>query len=230
MSTPKIKLTYFDIEAAAECVRLALTLANVDFEDERIAFPAWKELKPKTPHGKLPVMTIDGGPMRTQSKAMLRYAATLNPASGLYNQEQMFDIDEAIGFLEDLQNSWSPNLYMGMRPEKYGYPEGWSKTEEGVATIKLLREKWVQDELPAFLTAIESMIEKNGGKWLVSGDKPTIADCVAVPLLRSFTKGHIDHVDTGCIEAKSTAVADYVKRFCALSEIKGRYDKGLGSE
>ena len=58
----KIKLTYFDIEGAAEPVRLALALAGKEYEDDRVKFPDWKDLKPKTPYGQLPVMTIDDDP------------------------------------------------------------------------------------------------------------------------------------------------------------------------
>jgi glutathione S-transferase len=76
---PKIKLTYFDIEGAAEPTRLALALAGQEYEDVRVKFPDWKELKPKTPYGQLPIVTIDDGPMRTQSGAMLRWVgATLS--------------------------------------------------------------------------------------------------------------------------------------------------------
>ena len=75
---PKIKLTYFDIEGVAEPIRLAFAFAGVEFEDDRIKFPQWQELKPTTPHGTLPIMTIDDGPVITQSQAMLRYAASLD--------------------------------------------------------------------------------------------------------------------------------------------------------
>ncbi len=40
-----------DIEGVAEPIRLAFALADVEFEDDRINFSQWPELKPKTPHG-----------------------------------------------------------------------------------------------------------------------------------------------------------------------------------
>ena len=49
-----IKLTYFDIEGAAEKVRLALVIAGVPFEDDRIEFSKWRGpngLKNTMPYG-----------------------------------------------------------------------------------------------------------------------------------------------------------------------------------
>jgi hypothetical protein len=66
-------------------VRLALVLAGVDFEDERIDPKTWQELKPKTKFGQLPLLTIDGGAQIAQSDAMLRYAGRLGDGS-LYPQ------------------------------------------------------------------------------------------------------------------------------------------------
>lgn len=99
-TTPSIKLTYFDIEGKGEPVRLALILAGVPFEDVRIKFPEWPELKPKTPSGKLPVLQIDNGPMKTQSVAMARligsrYSKTLYPA------DKAYEVDEVIGYVID---------------------------------------------------------------------------------------------------------------------------------
>jgi glutathione S-transferase len=118
ISPPKIKLTYFNIEGAAEYVRLALTLSKVDFEDDRLDGPKWGELKPKTPYGQVPVMTVDGGPMRGQSKAMLRWAgSTLSET--LYPKEKLFDIEETIGVLEDLSRAWTPSLYIGAKAQMF---------------------------------------------------------------------------------------------------------------
>lgn len=225
-----IKLTYFDIEGVAEQVRLAFYLSGTEFEDIRIQFSEWAEMKPKTPYGQLPLLTTsDGGEIRTQSNAMLRWVATLNPEKGLYPVDKLFDIEEAIGVVEDMNKSFSPCLYLGMRPQVFGHPEDLNKTTEGKAMIAQFRKTWVTDQLPRFLKYISDIIEKNGGKWLVKGDNPTIADCKAVAMLRSFTKGHMDHIDPKCLEI-NPVVVDYAKRFCALEGVKGRYKNGIGSD
>ena len=225
---PKIKLTYFNIEGAAEPTRLALAVAGQEYEDERINFPDWKDLKPKTPYGNLPLMVIDDGPVKTQSMAMLRWVGA-TCSKTLYPQDKLYEIEEAMGVLDDLVKAWAPNMYMGMMPQKYGYPEGYNQTDEGKDKIKSMRQAFVKNELPTYLGRIEGLLDKSGGDWLVAGTtEPTIADCYAVAQLRSFTKGHVDHVDTKCLETHPKVVA-YCKRFCDLPQIKGRYENGIGS-
>ncbi len=79
MAAPKITLTYFNIEAAAEKVRLALVMTGTEFEDKRINFDEWGALKPTTPYGQLPLMTVTSadGSTKTfaQSVAMMRWVA-----------------------------------------------------------------------------------------------------------------------------------------------------------
>ena len=54
-----LTLTYFDIAAApGEKVRLALKLAGVPFTDNRIKFPDWGALKPKTKYGQMPFVEV----------------------------------------------------------------------------------------------------------------------------------------------------------------------------
>jgi glutathione S-transferase len=229
MTTPKnIKLTYFDIEAAAEPVRLALALAHVEYEDIRVKFPDWPTLKPTTPYGQLPTMTYDGGRTMTQSPAMLRWVGNLDESKALYPVDKLYEIEEAIGLIEDMKRAWTPSLYLGMRPANFGYPDDFASTDEGKAVVKALREKFTSDELPVYLKYFEDMIERNGGKFLC-GDKPTIADCLVVPTIRNWTKGHVDHVPVTCIKDFSPKIAAYVENFCALAEIKGRYTNGLGA-
>merc|ERR1712115_672168 len=99
--------------------------------------PDWGALKPKTPYGQLPLMVVNGEErIRTQSGAMLRYAGRLVPEKGLYPEENLFEIEEAIGVVDDFKNAWNPHIYLSMSPEKYGYPEGHAKTDEGKALIK----------------------------------------------------------------------------------------------
>jgi len=119
-------------------------------------------------------------------------------------------------------------MYIGMRPENFGYPEGYSKTDEGKEKVKSMREKFVKEGLPVMLGRIEGLLDRSGGDWLVPGSEPTIADCLAIAQLRNLTKGHIDHVDTKCLETHPRVVA-YCKKFCDLPQIKGRYTTGIGS-
>lgn len=77
---------------------MALILADVPFEDVRITFPEWAELKPKTPAGKLPVLQIDNGPMKTQSGAMMRSIAS-KYCKTLYPTDKVYEVEEAIGYV-----------------------------------------------------------------------------------------------------------------------------------
>jgi glutathione S-transferase len=227
----KIKLTYFDIEGAGEPVRLALVLSGTEFEDDRIKFPDWAALKPKTPNGQLPVMTIGDDPtLRTQSAAMLRYVgAECSPDGSLYPRDKLYDVEEVLGLLDDAKRDWNGPFYLGMAPTKFGYPQDYNKTDEGKALLKKMREQFVQETLPQHLDRLTKLLEKSGDKWLVAGcDSPTIADCAWVPFLRNYTRGHIDYVDVKCLDGHPKVV-EYVKRFCDLPSIKGRYTSGLGS-
>lgn len=207
--------------------RLALSLAGVPFEDKRIVFSEWKDVKPTTPFGQLPMMTIDNDKVRSQSEAMLRWIGSeLAPESNLYPKELLFDIEEAMGLVVDMSNSWTPCLYIGMSPEAYGHPADLGATDQGKQLIKTVRENWVRNQLPRFLTYLTTMLEKNNEKFLASEHGPTIVDCLAVPFLRGFTRGHIDHVPTNCLESHPKVI-DYIKRFCALPAIQGRYSSGL---
>ena len=223
-----IKLSYFDIEGVAEPVRLALTLAGIDFEDIRIKFPDWPELKAKTPYGQLPILELNGnGKLHTQSGAMLRFCGRLGDG-GLYPSDKLLEIEEVIGLITDLNNALSPSLYIANRPQLYGYPEGSQTSEEGKMRTEALRTNFVKEILPKFLDYIQDLLDKSGDVWLVPGEHPTIADCFAVPYLRRFSRGYIDYIPATSLETHPRVV-QYLERFCALPELQGRYHDGIGA-
>jgi Glutathione S-transferase, N-terminal domain len=76
--------------------RLTCLLTGLEFDDVQIQFADWAAMKPTTPHGTLPIMQIDDGPVRVQSHAMIRYLAS-EYSKTLYPKENLFDIEEAIG-------------------------------------------------------------------------------------------------------------------------------------
>jgi len=208
-----------------------LILAGVPFEDERINHSQWAELKPKTPYGQLPIVTMtndDGSEpiVRAQSTALMRWLASEYAPDTLYPRSNLYEIEEAMGVLDDMMSSWAPGFYMAMRPQTYGYPEGHEKTDEGKKLIRELREKYVYERMPELLKHLERLLAKHNNQFLASSSGPTIADCLAVPMLRSFTRGYIDFVPATCLDAYPVIV-EYIKRFCALEQVKGRYDSGI---
>jgi prostaglandin-H2 D-isomerase / glutathione transferase len=218
---PTIKLTYFDIEGVAECIRLALLLSNTEFEDIRVNRPQWVEMKPKMPYGQLPVLQIDDGPLRAQSKSILRYVGATYSTT-LYPSDKLLDIEEAIGVVEDLQRAWSG----AFSPSRKLVPDGFFETDEGKLKIQQLREEFLADDLPKIMQYLMALLKKNDGKWLASSDSPTVADCFALPIIRAWTRGHIDYIPTTCLDPYPEIV-DWIKRFCSLEQVKGRYNNGI---
>nr|XP_022903522.1 glutathione S-transferase-like [Onthophagus taurus] len=68
----KVKVTYFDLPALGEPIRLLLVYGGVEFEDIRIEGDKWLDIKPKTPFGQVPLYEEDGKIMN-QSIAIMRY-------------------------------------------------------------------------------------------------------------------------------------------------------------
>jgi len=72
-----MKLLYFDMAGRAEMIRLALHVGGIDFEDERVPRDQWPVVKPTTPRGQVPTLTLDDGTVLTESGALLRYAGVI---------------------------------------------------------------------------------------------------------------------------------------------------------
>ncbi len=69
---PKYKLTYFDFDGGrAEPIRIAFHAAGIAFEDDRISFAEFAEMRSGTRFNSVPVLEIDGAQV-TQSNALGR--------------------------------------------------------------------------------------------------------------------------------------------------------------
>ncbi|EDM64598.1 hypothetical protein PE36_09853, partial [Moritella sp. PE36] len=98
---PKYKLTYFDIDGGrAEPLRIAFHTAGINFEDKRISFPEFGEMRSDTRFNSVPVLDIDGAQI-TQSNAISRYVGKMG---GLYPADdlQALYCDEVLDALEDI--------------------------------------------------------------------------------------------------------------------------------
>lgn len=217
---PKLKLTYFNIQGVAERIRLAYVLAGLPFEDDRINFSQWGELKPTTPYGQLPTLTINDGEPIAQSLAMSMLAAEYCETLYPNDAASRLKVNEVLGLAGDLDKSWTPCLYMGMMPQKFGYPEGSNRTKEGKERTKKLRENFAAGDLRKFLEYYTKLLNKTGAFFC--GDKPTLADCHILPQLRAFTAGHIDYVPTDCLNDFPVVVA-WIARMLEHPLIKKYY-------
>jgi len=211
----KLQLVYFPIEGVAEQVRIALSVAGIPFDDIRVPPSEWQTKKPTTKYGQLPEMTLPNGQLVTQSMAMLRLAGEADPDGKLYPSDDVgkrLKIEEVLGLTADLTRAWSPALYIGMRPEKYGYPkrDDWAK-EEKEATVKKVREEFVAEELPKYMGFYAGLINEAGGNAFLLGEDLTIADIAAYQGLNYYRRGLADYVPADCLDSYPEVVA-FLKR------------------
>src|SRR5687767_1256007 len=116
MSKPK--LTYFDFSGSRgdEC-RIALHVAGVEFEDNRINQTAWGELKPNSPYGAMPMFEVPGKPPIAQSNAILVYIGRehgMHPADNFEAARH----ESLMAYVEEARHHITPMLRIKDEAEK----------------------------------------------------------------------------------------------------------------
>lgn len=166
-----------------------MTIGSVPFEDDRVTFPQWKELKPSTPYGSLPVMKIDGAEA-AQSNALLRYCGKL---AGLYTEcpLEALKVDEIIDVMGDFSSA--VYRYRGDDKEK----------------LRAEREKFCKEDAPRYFGGMEKRLEKFGsGPWAV-GDKITIADLAICHAVTNIKCGILDYVPKDLLDCYTRGMKSY---------------------
>ncbi|XP_077290879.1 glutathione S-transferase-like [Arctopsyche grandis] len=98
---PKYVLSYFNVKALAEPIRLLLSYGNIDFEDRRISKEDWPKFKASMPNGQMPVLQI-GNKTTFQHLAICRYLGKQFGLAGS-NDWEAFEIDMAVDTITDLR-------------------------------------------------------------------------------------------------------------------------------
>ena len=215
-----IKLTYFNIEGVVEPTRCALKIAGIPFEDARIKFQEWNELKPTTPFGALPFIEIDGGEKIAQSDAILRYAGKLG---GLYplDPREALEVDEVVDFCVDVAQSLAPSVLVGM-----GRGDAAKLSpKQRAAKVKTMREDLCKPEnLPKLLGCLEAKLAKTGTGYFV-GSSPTIADCAVLGRVsRRLSSGILDHIPKAIVD-DFPLLAAHKKRMESIPALAAHYAK-----
>lgn len=189
---PRYRLTYFDIDGGrAEPIRIAFHAAGIDFEDNRISFAEFGEMRSTTRFNSVPVLEIDGAQV-TQSNALSRYIGKM---AGLYPDDdlQALYCDEVLGALEDLSNRIG---------RTFGLPE---------AELKPAREELVDGWMSTFLRGLDQLLNRGGGLYFADGQL-TIADLRAFVQTRSLCSGILDYVPTDIVQRVAPGLFNHMER------------------
>jgi prostaglandin-H2 D-isomerase / glutathione transferase len=197
------KLTYFDFDGGrGEVARLAFAIGGVSFVDDRVPFSAWKERKPHTPFGGLPVLEIDGRSI-AQSNGINRYVGKL---VGLYPADpwQAARCDEAMDAVEDIGAKILATFDLP------------------AAEKKVQREALVSGSIPFFLARLQQRLEEQGGRFFAD-DRLTVADLKVFVWIRHLKSGSLDHVPADLPDRLAPRLAEHFERIRNLPEVKAYY-------
>ncbi len=200
---PNYKLTYFDFDGGrAEPIRIALHSAGIAFEDERLSFAEFSEMRGSTPFNAVPVMEIDGLPV-TQSNGLSRYVGKL---AGLYPQDdlQALYCDEALGALEDLLHCVVPTF--GLQGDE----------------LKAAREKLVDGWLSTYVNGLGKLLERGGDYF--ADNRLTVADLKAWTQTRWLRNGSLDHVPTDLVDTLAPVLVEHEARVAADPIVVAYYE------
>lgn len=199
----RYKLTYFDFDGGrGEVVRIALHAAGIDFEDERLSFPEFKEMQQTTRFNSVPVLEIDGNAI-SQSNAMSRYIGRL---AGLYPEDalQALHCDEVLGVLEDVNHHVVRTF--GLEGDE----------------LKEAREKLSKGWLTVYLRGLGELLTRGGGDYFAD-NRMTVADLKVFVQTRWLRSGALDHVPTDLVDQLAPGLVDHQERIAADPRVVAYY-------
>ena len=197
------KLTYFDMDGGrGEPIRIAFHAAGIDFEDHRVQFPAFQDMRKELPFGCVPVLHIDGEPV-TQSNAIARYVGRI---AGLYPEDELQALycDETMDAVEDVSHYLGPTF--GLQGE----------------ALKAAREQLVERRLSVFLPGLARLLARGGGKYFAD-NRLTVADLKVYVQTRWFRSGQLDHIPADLVDSLAPALVEHHKRMEAETAVTAYY-------
>ena len=193
MTTPHLKLTYFDFDGGrGEPARLALHLGGIKFDDDRVPVEVFGAERARFPFLAVPVLEVDGQVV-SQSNSICRYIGRL---AGLYPDDpwQALLCDEVMDASEDMQGRIVATFSI-----------------KDDAAKKHAREALIDSHLRRYLTQFASMLEQRGGSYFAD-DRLTVADLKVFVWVRSLRSGKLDHVPADLVDTVAPALVAHLER------------------
>jgi glutathione S-transferase len=179
MTTASIKLSYFDFPGGrGEPARLAMNLAGIAFEDQRIPITDWPTVKADYLYQQVPVMEVDGKVLN-QSNAINRLVGKM---ADLYPQDiwEAAVCDDVMDTADDLMQLLVNTFFM---PEE---------------EKQRVRTELVAGAIPMFLSGLNTTLLANGGEFFCDG-RLTMADLKILMIIRNLSSGNLDYVPASIV-------------------------------
>lgn len=178
MSKPIVH--YFDFAGSrGEEVRLALVIAGVPFDDDRVGRDEFARIKPDLPFGSLPVLEVPGHGVFAQSNAILRLIGRLHDL----HPDDPWDAarhDAVLEACEDLRHRISATSRMADQAER-----------------KTARQALADGFIPHWAKGIEALI---GDSPFVGGPRPAVADIKIHMIEKALRAGNFDDIPTTVLD------------------------------
>jgi len=201
----KLKLVYFDFDGGrGEPPRLALYMAGIAFEDQRIAGKDWPAFRDKAPYLALPTLEVDGQVV-SQSNSINRYVGKL---SGLYpkNDWQAFLCDEVMDAVEDISTQIGQTIDL---------PED---------AKKKAREELAAGPLTRYLEQFQARLKSQGGEYFAE-QRLTVADLKVIMLTRWLRAGVLDYIPKDFVDRVAPQLVKHVERVSSHPKIAEYYQR-----
>ena len=182
------QLTYFALPGRGEATRLALTIGKIPFVDHRVAFADWPQVKPTTPWGSLPTLTLaDGITTIAQQRAILRLVGKETQLYPTTTKDVLAaaKIDELMDAVEDLGTKTSA-IGQGLEPKEKEAARKVAVAEGG--------------PIHALLENMDSFIATNGRDGYAVGNAMTIADIYLYTSSSNLVSGLYDGVPENALD------------------------------
>jgi glutathione S-transferase len=117
-----ITLTYFEMYARAEKIRMALTVCGVEFVDTRVtgdAYKAFRNESGKCEFGGLPVLELEDGTCLSQTEAILRYIENTWGKTGLQQNDDVMVVYQADKLREYFLGDFVNKSFSGLVWKKF---------------------------------------------------------------------------------------------------------------
>lgn len=200
---PTYKLSYFDFDGGrAEPIRIAFHAAGIEFDDHRISFQQFGEMRSGIRFHAVPSLEIDGAQI-TQSNAIGRFVGKM---AGLYPADhlQALYCDEVTGALEDLSHYIVQTF--GLKGDD----------------LKAAREKLVEGRLTTFLTGLDGLLARGGGEYFAD-NRLTMADLKMMVQVRPLRAGQLDHIPADLVERLAPNLVEHESRVSADPRVMAYY-------